>query len=237
MADRIRIAVEIYPCDLLFIHRDSDKQPPELRYSEIGSAIRELEASGFSIPHLCVVPIRMTEAWLLIDEPAIRRAAANPNGTHDLHIPKPKHLEDLPDPKSRLHDTLREATGKHGRRRASFDVREAAGLVPGFIASFAALRQLSAFARLEEDLRQLAPISRPETRPPPPSPPPANAPGPKPSPSKPKPSAPSSPPSAPPPPRPTSRPPSKAPAPTASKTSSKPSPPSARPAPSPTAPS
>lgn len=156
MAERLLTAVEIFPCDLLFVHRDSDKQKPALRYDEIGSAIAELAAKGFAVPHVCVVPIRMTEAWLLLDEPAIRRAAANPNGTQPLQIPKVKQLETIPDPKARLHEALRDASGKHGRRRSSFDVQEAAALVPEFIASFVTLRQLSAFARLEADLRKLS---------------------------------------------------------------------------------
>jgi hypothetical protein len=161
MAGRIKTAVEIFPCDILFVHRDADNQDSEMRHREIGDAISELAEGGFDIPHVRVVPIRMTEAWLLFDEQAIRRAAANPNGTQDLQIPKMKHLEALPDPKSRLHAALRDASGKLGRRRASFDVREAAVLVPEFVVSFAPLRQLSAFNRLEEDLRKLAAILAP----------------------------------------------------------------------------
>lgn len=156
MSERLQTAVEIFPCDILFVHRDADKQKPELRYDEIGSNIAKLAAGGLAIAHVCVVPVRMTEAWLLMDEPAIRRAAANPNGTQPLQIPKVKQLEAIPDPKARLHEALRSASGKHGRRRASFAVQEAAALVPEFIASFAPLRQLPAFARLEADLRKLS---------------------------------------------------------------------------------
>lgn len=156
MADRIQTAVELFPCDILFVHRDTDKQEPELRYAEVASAMETLAANGFSVPHLCVVPIRETEAWLLLDEGAIRKAAGNPNGTQELGIPKIKHIESVPDPKATLYDILRVASGKHGRRRSSFDVHEAAALVPEFILSFECLRQLSAFARLEADLRKLA---------------------------------------------------------------------------------
>lgn len=155
MAQRIQAAVEIFPCDILFVHRDADRQDPSLRYDEIGEAMAQLAVRGAAIPHVCVVPIRMTEAWLLLEEQAIRRAAANPNGTEPLDIPRLKQLEEIPDPKLRLHHALRDASGKHGRRRASFNVQEAAALVPEFISSFSALRQLSAFARLEDDLRNL----------------------------------------------------------------------------------
>lgn len=157
MAERIRLSVEIFPCEVLFVHRDSDKQDPELRHDEVRNAIEELAANGLVIPHVCVVPIRMTEAWLMMDESAIRRAAGNPNGTQELQIPKVRQLESIPDPKALLHEILREASGKRGRRRASFDVREAAALVSEFIPSFAPLRKLSAFARLEADLAKLLP--------------------------------------------------------------------------------
>jgi hypothetical protein len=38
LAQRIEAALEYYPCDLLFIHRDAEREPAERRYEEIGSA-------------------------------------------------------------------------------------------------------------------------------------------------------------------------------------------------------
>jgi hypothetical protein len=34
-----------------------------------------------------VVPVRMTKAWLTVDEAAIRKAARNPLGTAPLELP------------------------------------------------------------------------------------------------------------------------------------------------------
>jgi hypothetical protein len=39
------------------------------------------------VRHIPVVPVRMTEAWLLADEFAIRSAPGNPNGTQSLDLP------------------------------------------------------------------------------------------------------------------------------------------------------
>jgi hypothetical protein len=39
------------------------------------------------MPVVCVVPVRMMEAWLLIDEMAIRRVAGNPNGRIPIELP------------------------------------------------------------------------------------------------------------------------------------------------------
>lgn len=153
---QLQTALDLAPCDILFIHRDAEKQDPQLRYDQIGKAVAPLSASHAKIPHVCVVPVHMTEAWLLSDESAIRKASGRPNGAEPLDLPKLNRLESLPDPKATLRELLREASGKKGRRRSSFDVREAAALVPEFIASFAPLRRLRAFARLEADLRQLS---------------------------------------------------------------------------------
>ena len=64
LADRIPRAVELYPCDLLFIHRDAETSPREDRASEIQRAVREALPEG-APPCVCVVPVRMQEAWML----------------------------------------------------------------------------------------------------------------------------------------------------------------------------
>lgn len=154
-AQRLHTALDIAPCDILFIHRDAEKQASQLRYEEVASAVASLSELRGKVPHVCVVPVRMTEAWLLAEEAAIRKAAGRPNSAEPLDLPKLNRIENEPDPKAMLYGLLREASGKRGRRRKSFDVREAAALVPEFITSFAPLRQLSAFARLEADLSKL----------------------------------------------------------------------------------
>jgi hypothetical protein len=153
--ERLQTALDLAPCNILFIHRDAEKQGPLLRYDEIAKAVENLSARHANVPHLCVVPVRMTEAWLLADESAIRQAAGRPRSTEPLDLPSLNRLENIPDPKTTLYELLREASGKKGRRRASFNVREAAALVSEFVASFSPLRQLGAFARLEADLSKL----------------------------------------------------------------------------------
>ncbi|MBK8477890.1 MAG: hypothetical protein IPL39_16770 [Opitutaceae bacterium] len=39
LAERIRVACALYPADLLFVHRDSDKDPPDVRRCEVRQAI------------------------------------------------------------------------------------------------------------------------------------------------------------------------------------------------------
>jgi hypothetical protein len=151
---RIEFALEAYPCDCLFVHRDAERDPPGLRRQEIQKAV-EFLGDKMRIPHVCVVPIRMTEAWLLFDESAIRSASGNPNGKVQLTVPPVSSLEDKPDPKQSLHELLVIASEFSGQRRRSFDPKGRVRLVARSLDNFSPLRQLSAFRQLESDLRQM----------------------------------------------------------------------------------
>lgn len=151
LEDRIERALDLYPCDLLFIHRDAEKESYEARRSEILTALSRLQNIGS--PSVCVIPIRMQEAWLLFDESAIRRAAGNPNGRQPLAMPGIGDLERLPDPKKILHTLLLEASGLQGRRRRKFSAESGSRRVLEFVEEFSALLSLSAVASLDEDVR------------------------------------------------------------------------------------
>jgi len=154
LAERICACINLYPCDLLFIHRDAEGESHGSRISEIHAAIAETIPQT-QIPYVCVVPVRMTEAWLLLDCTAIRRSAGNPAGNMALELPPLRTVEDIPDPKTLLYDLLRKASGLHGRRREQFRPQEAARRIPDFIGDFSPLRGLPAFQQLESDLKQI----------------------------------------------------------------------------------
>ena len=94
----------------------------------------------------------MQEAWLLIDEAAIKTAAGNRRYTGELELPPVNRLEEIPDPKNLLNDLLRQASDLRRRRQRSFRVAKHARLVTEFIEDFSPLRQLSAFAAFEEEV-------------------------------------------------------------------------------------
>lgn len=154
LAARIKRALELYPCDLLFIHRDAEKQEPERRVQEINDALAEIQQRPIP-PAVCVVPVRMQEAWLLFDESAIRNAAGNPNGTTPLNLPPLSSVESIPDPKKMLYDMLQNACGLSGRRLKKFSPNSAAYSVTRYATDFTKLRQLSAFRQLEKDIDSL----------------------------------------------------------------------------------
>ena len=153
--ERILSAIDLFPCDLLFIHRDAEREDPESRYKEIRIALHEATKRGFQAPAVCVVPVRMTEAWLLFDEPAIRLAAGNPNGKNPLNVPDLSVIEQIPDPKDVLFEVLREASGLTGRRLKRFNMAECRIRVTDLVSDFSPLRKLSAFKRLERDFSKL----------------------------------------------------------------------------------
>jgi hypothetical protein len=157
LAKKIAFALEAYPCDYLFVHRDAEGEPADHRRQEIHKAVKA--AGSQEPPCICVIPIRMTEAWLLFDEPAIRSASGNPNGKVPLEIPALTKLEVLPDPKRLLHELLITASELTGRRRRYFDARRCALRVAGLLDDFSPLRRQSAFQALEDDIRRIV-VSR-----------------------------------------------------------------------------
>jgi hypothetical protein len=116
---KIRAALsQAQNADLLFIHRDADGPDPTTRYSEIAEAIESL---GVSIDYVAVVPIQETEAWLLLDEEAIRDVAKKSKGRMRLNLPSPKQVENIAKPKERLKELLATASGLKGRRLKNFN--------------------------------------------------------------------------------------------------------------------
>lgn len=95
--------------------------------------------------------MRSTEAWLLLNEAAIRRVAGNPRGSQPLQLPKPSQVENVSDPKEALRRALADASGKQGRRLRT--VRKSFGqhrrILLEQLPVGGALEQVPAWRRLE----------------------------------------------------------------------------------------
>jgi hypothetical protein len=155
LEEKLLIAIDYYPCDILFIHRDAERQTRADRVREIQHALSIVSKHLDPPPHVCVVPVRMTEAWLLCDEQAIRTAAGNSRGCRSLNLPPLHSLEKLPNPKSVLYETIRAASELRGRRLSRLPAAEYAVRVAELIEDFSPLRHLSAFRQLEEEVIQM----------------------------------------------------------------------------------
>ena len=152
LAARLSAIPRLYPAlDLLFVHRDAERASLSHRLAEIAAAIAESEGTP---PHIPLVPVRMMEAWLLLDETAIRHAAYNPNGRMQLNLPPLRDMEALPDPKEQLNQLLRTASGLSPRRLRSFHPSPLR--VARFIEDFSPLRSLPSFQQLEDSVAEFA---------------------------------------------------------------------------------
>jgi hypothetical protein len=148
--------VELYPCDVLFVHRDAEKERIEVRDTEIRVAVENASASGCKLPAVAIVPVRMTEAWLLFNETAIRQAAGNPNGKAALNLPTIKKIEGRPDPKKELQKALQVASELKGRRLKKFNSTQAFWRVVDFLDDFSPLRELHAYSVFEDAVRRIS---------------------------------------------------------------------------------
>jgi len=110
LTDRMNQAMEMYPaCKLLFVHRDAEAEPYAKREEEIHLA---WNSAGFQSNSMVpVIPVRMTEAWLLFDKSSLRQAAGCPKGRTPIELPKAAAVERLADPKAFLHQRFEKRPG------------------------------------------------------------------------------------------------------------------------------
>jgi hypothetical protein len=155
LAARIEAALDLYPCDLLFVHRDTEGATLENRRHEITTAIDTVFDGKNAVPVVCVIPRRMAEAWLLFDEEVIRSASGNPKGTVQLDLPRINRLEGVADPKQVLYDLLRTASEHKGRKLQSLPVRRLVHRVSELLEEFSPLRVLPAFVAFEAALAEI----------------------------------------------------------------------------------
>jgi hypothetical protein len=135
---------------LTFVHRDAETMALDERHREFIYVDR-----SDVVP---VVPVRMTEAWLLIDGHAIARAADRPTAVVDVR--SVTGLENLADPKQVLEELLMNAAGDlTGRRRRKFraSLIDRRVNLAFLIADYSPLEGLSAFRRFQEELAAIYP--------------------------------------------------------------------------------
>jgi len=149
---KVRATLLLEPnANLIFVHRDADSRDPEPRYAEISQAIN---AAHCTKPHVAVVPVQETEAWLLLDENAIRLTAENPRGRRNLGLPRATRVEIVARPKERLQRTLVSASERSGRRLERFkrDFPTHRRLLLQRLPIGGPLNSVSSWVRMREDL-------------------------------------------------------------------------------------
>jgi len=154
LKEKVIAAKYYYPFDILFIHRDAESIIPQVieqRRTEIRVEVGEVEFQNV----VCLVPIKMMEAWLLIDKEAIKKAAGNKNYKGVIDLPQVRNLERENQPKNVLHELLANASGLKGRNLKKFNPDKAVHLVAEYTEDFSPLRNLIAFQAFETELKRV----------------------------------------------------------------------------------
>ncbi len=162
---KLQAAMLLEPtANLFFVHRDADSQDPVPRISEITEAVSRC---GLEKPWVSVVPVQETEAWLLLDEAAIRTVAGRPRGRRSLDLPHPREVESVTSPKEKLQEALVNASELIGRRLARFRREFPAHrhLLLQRLPTGGALFEVQSWSRLRDGLGQAVSILSEETPP------------------------------------------------------------------------
>lgn len=152
VVDQVKTALRVLGrVDLLFIHRDADARDPTRRREELAAALADLSHIP---PHVLVVPVQETEAWLLTDPDAIRAAVGTPDRARDLDLPPLHAIERTARPKELLRAALLRASATTGRRRERLE-----GEFPFYRSLLlerldidGPVRRLASFRRLVQDI-------------------------------------------------------------------------------------
>lgn len=137
--------------NLIFIHRDADRRDSTPRHNEVASAIDAVSPENECV---CVVPVQETEAWILLDDAAIRRVAGRLSGKVPLSLPKPSQVEFTANPKERLQQALLLAADLTGRKRDRFraEFPSHRQLLLERLPTGGALNEVPSWVRLRDDL-------------------------------------------------------------------------------------
>ncbi|MEM8994545.1 MAG: hypothetical protein AAGF23_07110 [Acidobacteriota bacterium] len=146
-------AAQLYPCELLCIHRDGDREGRAPRVREIRRALSQAFPEKPQ-PAVCVIPVRSLESWFLFDETAIRMASSNPRGREALNLPPLRSLEALAKPRERLQECVRAASGPRRRRKREMTPHQALRRIAELTRDFTPLRELPTFRAFEDELVQ-----------------------------------------------------------------------------------
>jgi hypothetical protein len=150
--DRLRsLVAEGSAVSMVFVHRDSDGPDPSARHLEVLAAAGNLNFSSC----VAVVPVQELEAWLLLDEMAIRDAVGRRSGGTPLDLPPLNRIEETRFPKEILKRACLAASETSGRRRDQetrrFPQRRRTLLERLDIDG--PVRQLPSWIRLERDIK------------------------------------------------------------------------------------
>jgi hypothetical protein len=138
---------------ILLVHHDGDSNYADVLAKKIDPLVAAVARTLPGRPCVPVVPVRMTEAWVLADQAAVRFALGASPSTRMIDLPaSPRVAERVAKPKLTLSQAIeRVASATRSRRKKSV-----AELLPVIAqrASLDRLREAPSFARFERDVAE-----------------------------------------------------------------------------------
>jgi len=148
--DKILACRSLYrEADIVVVHRDSDNVGWNCRRREVEEAWSQSAYTKGCVP---LIPVAMTEAWLLVDPIAILRSLSNPNGNVPVEFPAIGSLENIRNPKECLFRHDQQMSGLSRRRQEQINVFQVRSGISKYISDYSLLRKIPSFARFEDDL-------------------------------------------------------------------------------------
>ena len=148
LAEKIAYALdpENFQFDILFVHRDAENETASKRAEEI------TQSTPLGNHHVvCVIPVRMTESWLITSEKVIKDAVGNSHSKAKLALPLQNKIESC-DSKAVLFSALIKASEYGAQRRRTFKPEQFRYRVAELTTDLTALRKISSFKQMEDTL-------------------------------------------------------------------------------------
>lgn len=139
----------------LVIHADADHPTPDRALAErIQPGLRLVQQAGITHHLVPLIPVQMTEAWLLADPEALCQVIGTRMTPAELNLPTQVHqVESDPNPKQTLAQAVQRATAQRGRRR-KMKVAELYGPLARTI-SLERLRSVPAYQQFVDDMSHI----------------------------------------------------------------------------------
>lgn len=154
------VARQVAGFHLLFVHADADSPTADRAWRErIQPGLALITQAQAAAEAICadvvpVIPIHMTEAWMLVDHEVLLDVIGTTMQPHQLPRLSAQQIEDIADPKARLVETMQTALASRPKRvrrqRSSSELYEPLGRR----IALARLAQLPSYQRFVDDLRQ-----------------------------------------------------------------------------------
>lgn len=151
-----RQAVKEYGMSVLCIHADSDARDianvMEFKFTPFAEALNQLADDEYCKAIVPVIPIQMTEAWMMADKELLKIKIAA-QGKRDIDLGLERSPEAYADPKQAIVDAIRIAQAeKTKRRRNELTINDLYDEM-GQSIPLQRLRELPSFQHFEENVR------------------------------------------------------------------------------------